>query len=122
MTNVIIVIKQVIAGMFFACNKVTMFWKEVEKNVQKYFLPNFHFKPCNISSGIAFSSKKKKDVDIILNYALFTIYKSFAGEESKRKRTIQRLIHILFYLLNYRLQIEENVQSRKPCISLQKLR
>ena len=30
--------------------------------------------------GIDFNSKKEKDVDIILNYALFTIYKSFVGK------------------------------------------
>ena len=108
--------------MFFSCDIVIMFWKKVEESVQKYILQNFHFQPCLIVSGISFSSKEKSDVDIILNYALYTIYKCFAGKESKRKITIQRLINILFYLLRYRLQIEENVKSRKPCISHQKWR
>ena len=58
-----------------------MFWNEVERNIKKYFMSNFNFKPCHLSFGIDFNSKKEKDVDIILNYALFTIYKSFVGKE-----------------------------------------
>ena len=44
-------------------------------------MSNFNFKPCHLLFGIDFNSKKEKDVDIILNYALFTIYKSFVGKE-----------------------------------------
>ena len=83
-------------------------------------MSNFNLKPCHPLFGIDFNSKKKKDVDIIFNYALLTIYKSFVGKEFKKKKTKQRLLHILFYLpvLNYCLQIEESI--KKPCISLQK--
>ena len=108
--------------MLFSCNTVIKFWQEVEKNIKKYFMTDFNFEPRYLLSGIHFNSKKRKDIDIILNYALFSIYKSFVGKEVKKKRTEQRLVHILFYLLNYRLQVEENISCRKPCITLQKWR
>ena len=121
MINVIIVIRQgIVCTCSFFCNEVSMFWNEVERTVKKYFMSNFNFKPCHLLFGIDFNSKKEKDVDIILNYALFTIYKSFVGKESKKKTTKKRLLHIFIYVLIYRLQIEENI--RKPCISLQKWR
>ena len=81
MINVIIEIKQVIVcTCSFFCNQVSMFWNEVERNIKKYFISNFNFKPCHLLFGIDFNSKKEKDVDIILNYALFTFYKSFVGK------------------------------------------
>ena len=70
-------------------------------------MSNFNFKPCHLLFGIDLNSKKEKDVDIILNYALFTIYKSLVGKEFKKKRTKERLLHISIYLLDYRLQGSE---------------
>ena len=74
-------------------------WKvnsNVERIIEKYFMCNFNFKPCHLLFGIDFNSKKEKDVDIILNYALFTIYKSFVRKEFKRKQLKRDFFIFLF--------------------------
>ena len=62
------------------------FWKEVEKNIKIYLMSNFNFKPCHLLFGIEFNSKKKRDVDIIINsmhVLLFT--KALFEKNLKRK-------------------------------------
>ena len=39
---------------------ITIFWREVEKNIKKYCMSNFDFNPCHLLFGIEFNSKKKK--------------------------------------------------------------
>ena len=56
---------------------------EVEMNIKKYFMSNLNFKPCHLLFGLDIDIK---DIDIILNYALFTIYKRFIEKEFKKKR------------------------------------
>ena len=103
-----------IMHMFFLCEEITTFWTEVEKVLRKHFISDFKLKHMYIIFGYDLSSRNKKDIDIILNYAMFSIYKSFVKKE---KRTKHKLKNILYYLLKYRFEVETNCK-RKPIISV----
>ena len=94
-----------IIHVFFYCKEIRLFWKFIEEIIQNTILRNYEFKPFHVVYNYCDKIQGSNSIDLLMNYALFSIYKARVIQNKITKNIV---IKHLSHLLRSRLDIEKN--------------
>ena len=104
--------------VFFKCQVISSFWNSLEILIREIFFKEFEFTPYYAVYMYKFRSERKimEDVNLIINYALLSIYRSTIISSTKRISE-KKITSYLAFLLKFRLDVERN-KNQLPSIQI----
>ena len=94
--------------VFFFCNSVKSFWNTVEIVIRNICCKDFVFSPQYAVYNFRIKGKNTNDINLLINYALFSIYKAVILHIRNKNATHNILKHYLSLLLLHRIEVEKN--------------
>ena len=107
--------------VFFACKQVQLFWLYVENLIRIYLKSaSFKIKPQFIIYKYN-SSDDTKLIDLVLNYALYSIYKAHISKKERETKLFKRdFVYCFNMLIKSRYEIEKHKKKQKVFTELSK--
>ena len=105
--------------MFWSCPEVRLFWKYIEEYIRRCSYQHFILKIQHSVYGIQVT--EKEEIDLILNYALFSIYKCIKiGIASTKKIRCIDFKMMFIYVIKSRYDDEKHKRKENVYMKLTK--